>query len=57
VKRYLVAKQSLNSVGWFRSRRIAAIGFGTQPPRGATIPLSPQAPASRIELIVFTPQA
>ena len=33
VRRYLVEKHGINSAGWFRSRKVAAVGFGTQVPR------------------------
>ena len=56
VRKYLVDKHSIQSAGWFKSRKIAAVGFGTQLPR--TLEPSPgDAPARRVEVIVFTPQA
>jgi phospholipid/cholesterol/gamma-HCH transport system substrate-binding protein len=55
VRKYLVDKHSIQSAGWFRSRKIAAVGFGTHLPR--TLDPSPSdAPSRRIEIIVFTPQ-
>ena len=33
VRGYLVAKHGINSAGWVRTRKIAAVGFGTQVPR------------------------
>jgi len=55
VKTYLVSKHKIGSAGWFSSRKVAAVGFGAEPPRG--IPdTSPTVPR-RVEVIVFTPQA
>jgi phospholipid/cholesterol/gamma-HCH transport system substrate-binding protein len=55
VRRYLVDKHSIQSAGWFKSRKIAAVGFGTHVPR--TLDPSPSnAPSRRIEIILFTPQ-
>ena len=55
VRRYLVEKHGINSAGWFRSRKVAAVGFGTQVPRIQDPPLA-QLPPRRVEIIVFTPQ-
>ena len=33
VRKYLVEKHGIDSAGWFRSRKVAAVGFGTQVPR------------------------
>ena len=33
VRKYLVDKHGIDSAGWFRSRKVAAVGFGTQVPR------------------------
>jgi len=55
VRKYLVEKHSIQSAGWFKSRKVAAVGFGTHVPR--TLELSPSnAPSRRVEIIVFTPQ-
>jgi phospholipid/cholesterol/gamma-HCH transport system substrate-binding protein len=55
VRRYLVDKHSIQSAGWFKSRKVAAVGFGTHIPR--TLDPSPSnAPSRRIEIILFTPQ-
>ena len=35
VRRYLVDKHSIQSAGWFKSRKVAAVGFGTHVPRTA----------------------
>ncbi len=55
VRRYLVDKHSIQSAGWFKTRKVAAVGFGTHVP-----PSLDPAPAAgsgrRIEIILFTPQ-
>ena len=33
VRRYLVDKHAIQSAGWFKSRKIAAVGFGSHLPR------------------------
>jgi phospholipid/cholesterol/gamma-HCH transport system substrate-binding protein len=55
VRKYLVEKHSIQSAGWFRSRKVAAVGFGSH--------ISPvlhastlESPSRRVEVIVFTPQ-
>jgi phospholipid/cholesterol/gamma-HCH transport system substrate-binding protein len=55
VRRYLINRHAIDSLGWFGTRKVAAVGFGTMPPR---IPGgSPRdLPARRVEVIVFTPQ-
>ena len=56
VRKYLVEKHSIQSAGWFKSRKVAAVGFGTHVPR--TLEAAPiTAPSRRVEIIVFTPQA
>lgn len=55
VRKYLVGKHGIESAGWFTSRKVAAVGFGSQAPR-STIGDS-NAPARRVEVILFTPQA
>jgi phospholipid/cholesterol/gamma-HCH transport system substrate-binding protein len=57
VRSYLTNQHKLQSNGWFSAdRKIAAVGFGTQPPR---IPGGVPAgtPPRRVEIILFTPQA
>ncbi len=54
VRKYLVAKHAIDSLGWFSSRKVAAVGFGSQVPRSATA--EADAPARRVEVILFTPQ-
>ena len=56
VRKYLVARHGIDSLGWFSSRKVAAIGFGVETPRVPGIG-GPLAPPSRIEFILFTPQA
>jgi len=56
VRKYLAGKHAVDSSGWFSSRKVAAVGFGTDVPKG------PEAggvgvPARRVEVILFTPQA
>jgi phospholipid/cholesterol/gamma-HCH transport system substrate-binding protein len=55
VRKYLVTKHGIESAGWFSSRKVAAVGFGTQVPRvsGSQV----EAPPRRVEVILFTPQA
>jgi phospholipid/cholesterol/gamma-HCH transport system substrate-binding protein len=55
VRRYLVEKHGIDSAGWFKSRKVAAVGFGTQVPRMQE-PALTQLPPRRIEIILFTPQ-
>ena len=57
VKAYLMDRHKLHSTGWFMpTRRIAAVGFGTQAPRSPEA-LASQQPGRRIEIILFTPQS
>ncbi|MDG3006803.1 MlaD family protein [Paludisphaera mucosa] len=55
VCKYLVDQHGINSSGWFRKRKVAAVGFGGQDPR----PLadSERPPSRRVDIILFTPQA
>ncbi|AMV36120.1 MlaD family protein [Planctomyces sp. SH-PL62] len=55
VRKYLVDQHGIGSAGWFRSRKVAAVGFGGQAPRLAEN--VDELPARRIEIILFTPQA
>ncbi|MFI5457272.1 MAG: MlaD family protein [Isosphaerales bacterium] len=55
VRDYLVEKHAIQSAGWFSTRKVAAVGFGTHMPR--TLDTSPRdTPARRVEIILFTPQ-
>ena len=56
VRRYLVDKHSIQSAGWFKSRKIAAVGFGTHAPPTLD-PTPADQPSRRVEIILFTPQA
>jgi len=56
VRKYLVAKHSVDSAGWFSSRKVAAVGFGTESPRPASAD-GQDRPPRRVEVILFTPQA
>ena len=58
VRAYLIKNHAINSTGWFTSRKVAAVGFGTQVPRMQTdIDAAKTLPARRVEVILFTPQA
>ena len=56
VRKYLVSNHSLDSSGWFSSRKVAAVGFGSEEPRSLPANVG-GLPTRRIEVIVFTPQA
>jgi phospholipid/cholesterol/gamma-HCH transport system substrate-binding protein len=54
-RRYLVEKHAIQSSGWFKTRKVAAVGFGTHTPRTLdSIPTN--ASPRRIEFVLFTPQ-
>jgi phospholipid/cholesterol/gamma-HCH transport system substrate-binding protein len=55
VRNYLVQKHGIDSAGWFRSRKVASVGFGTQVPRLAEHAPAPL-PPRRVDIILFTPQ-
>jgi phospholipid/cholesterol/gamma-HCH transport system substrate-binding protein len=55
VRNYLVDKHAIQSAGWFKSRKVAAMGFGAHVPRTLD-PVPPGAPSRRVEIILFTPQ-
>ena len=55
VRKYLVARHGIESTGWFSSRKIAAVGFGSQAPQSSGP--KPDQPPRRVEVILFTPQA
>lgn len=55
VRAYLIEKHGVDVNGWFGSRKVAAVGFGSEPPRPAVA--GPTAgPGRRVEVILFTPQ-
>ncbi len=57
VRKYLVKQHAIDSVGWFGSRKVAAVGFGSQVPRASVEANAGRAlPSRRVEIIVFTPQ-
>jgi len=56
VRAYLVDHHGINSNGWFRAKRkVAAVGFGGRSP--LLVDESENAPAPRVEIFLFTPQA
>jgi phospholipid/cholesterol/gamma-HCH transport system substrate-binding protein len=55
VRNYLVAQHSIDTAGWFRTRKVAAVGFGTEVPRSVADDKH-DVPARRVEIILFTPQ-
>lgn len=58
VRQYLVTKHSINSAGWFSTRKVAVVGFGHEVPRtNADSAGTPALPSRRVDVIVFTPQA
>ncbi len=56
VRNYLVTKHSIQSAGWFKRRKVAAVGFGNHAPRTLEA-ATPGQPGRRVEIILFTPQA
>lgn len=56
VRKYLTAKHTIDSLGWFNTRKVAAVGFGAETSR-ALGGLSAVPPPRRVEIILFTPQA
>jgi phospholipid/cholesterol/gamma-HCH transport system substrate-binding protein len=55
VRKYLVENHKIQSAGWFKTRRVAAVGFGTHTPPSLE-PAPAVASGRRIEIIMFTPQ-
>jgi phospholipid/cholesterol/gamma-HCH transport system substrate-binding protein len=55
VRAELVDKHRVGSRGWFRSRKVASVGFGTQLPKAAS-DLVPNLPSRGVEVLLFTPQ-
>jgi len=55
LRKYLVDKHGIDSAGWFRTRKVAAVGFGTQVPR-LKEPSAASLPSRRVDIILFTPQ-
>lgn len=57
VRSYLTKTHGIDSAGWFSSRKVAAVGFGSQTPRTLAKADTPRiAPARRVEIHLFTPQ-
>jgi phospholipid/cholesterol/gamma-HCH transport system substrate-binding protein len=56
VRDYLVQKHGIQSAGWFKTRKIAAVGFGTHAPPSLE-PEELAAGGRRVEVILFTPRA
>jgi phospholipid/cholesterol/gamma-HCH transport system substrate-binding protein len=56
VRNYLVTHHSIQSVGWFKRRKIASVGFGSHIPRTLDPAPSDQT-GRRVDIILFTPQA
>ena len=54
VRNYLVNKFSISSTGWFGTRKVAAVGFGSESPRVALGDSG--VPSKRVEVILFTPK-
>jgi phospholipid/cholesterol/gamma-HCH transport system substrate-binding protein len=50
---YLKDKHSVQKMGWFTSRKVTALGRGTQPPPAAE---RDSLPPARLEVLVFVPQ-
>jgi phospholipid/cholesterol/gamma-HCH transport system substrate-binding protein len=55
VRDYLIEHHAIQSAGWFKTRKVAAVGFGTHAPRTLG-PAASNTPAQRVEVILFTPQ-
>jgi phospholipid/cholesterol/gamma-HCH transport system substrate-binding protein len=55
VRDYLIENHAIQSAGWFKTRKVAAVGFGTHTPRTLD-PVASNTPARRVEIILFTPQ-
>jgi phospholipid/cholesterol/gamma-HCH transport system substrate-binding protein len=55
VRTYLVRMHKIDSAGWFATRKVAAVGFGSETPR--RLPEESRGlPPRRVEIILFTPQ-
>lgn len=58
VRNYLIRYHAIDAKGWFGTRKVAGVGFGSQVPRLATeAEAARDQPARRVEIILFTPQA
>ena len=56
VRKYLISRHTIDTLGWFSSRKVAAVGFGADIPK-AVAEESRDQPPRRVEVILFTPQA
>ncbi len=56
VRKYLVGQHAITSVGWFGSRKVAAVGFGNRVPP-TQLDAARDLPPRRVEIILFTPQS
>jgi phospholipid/cholesterol/gamma-HCH transport system substrate-binding protein len=52
VSAYLQGRHSVQKLGWFRSRKVSALGLGTTAP---PLPEQEPLPPSRVEILVFVP--
>jgi phospholipid/cholesterol/gamma-HCH transport system substrate-binding protein len=50
---YLKGQHAVQKMGWFSSRKVSALGCGTNPP---PVPEKDPLPAARVEVLVFVPQ-
>jgi len=57
VRKYLVSRYAIDSAGWFVTRKVAAVGFGSEAPRTLQEADRGDQPARRVEVILFTPQS
>jgi phospholipid/cholesterol/gamma-HCH transport system substrate-binding protein len=53
VRDYLKGQHSIQKMGWFSSRKVEALGLGTNP---SPVPEKEALPAARVEVLVFVPQ-
>jgi phospholipid/cholesterol/gamma-HCH transport system substrate-binding protein len=53
VCKYLKDEHAVQKMGWFSSRKVTALGLGTNPP---PLPEKDPLPAARVEVVVFVPQ-
>jgi hypothetical protein len=53
VLEYLKKQHAVQKMGWFSSRKVVAVGCGTNPP---PVPHKDPAPPARVEVVVFVPQ-
>ncbi len=50
---YLKEHHAVQKMGWFSSRKVTPLGYGTSPP---PVPEKDPLPAARLEILVFVPQ-